>query len=68
MHMPMYTLENMHNNSPSHVKCWWWRVVLINWFLVSGLQAQQAYLNNDQLDCDNNSNNTKGFVCNGPRK
>ena len=68
MHMPMYTLENMHNNSPSHVKCWWWRVVLIHWFLVSGLQAQQAYLNNDQLDCDNNSNNTKGFVCNGPRK
>ncbi|KAJ9673192.1 hypothetical protein PVL29_023038 [Vitis rotundifolia] len=70
MHMLMYTLENMHNNSPSHVKCWWWwwRVVLIHWFLVSGLQAQQAYLNNDQLDCDNNSNNTKGFVCNGPRK
>ncbi|RVX15846.1 Protein LYK5 [Vitis vinifera] len=36
--------------------------------LESRLQAQQAYLNNDQLDCDNNSNNTKGFVCNGPRK
>ncbi|XP_074268524.1 protein LYK5-like [Silene latifolia] len=28
-------------------------------------ESQQAYLNNDHLDCGNTDNATKGFVCNG---
>lgn len=30
--------------------------------------CQQAYLNNTQLDCNNNSFKTKGYFCNGPQK
>ncbi|XP_021856142.2 protein LYK5 isoform X2 [Spinacia oleracea] len=29
--------------------------------------SQQTYVNNNQLDCNNNSNNTYGFQCNGNR-
>ncbi|KAF8412800.1 hypothetical protein HHK36_000770 [Tetracentron sinense] len=31
-------------------------------------QAQQTYLDNQQLDCYNNVSFTKGYICNGPKK
>ena len=67
LHMEME--KNM--NSRVYIKFggWWWRMRMVLLLLVwiSVAQAQQSYVNNHQLDCDNNFNETNGFQCNGPR-
>ncbi|CAK9183433.1 unnamed protein product [Ilex paraguariensis] len=40
-------------------------VVLVAMLQFHQLQGQQSYVNNTQLDCDYNYNNTLGYVCNG---
>nr|BAI79277.1 LysM type receptor kinase [Lotus japonicus]BAI79287.1 LysM type receptor kinase [Lotus japonicus] len=39
-------------------------LVAMSFHMISETQAQQEYLNNNQLDCDNTHNSTYGNVCN----
>ncbi|KAL7174894.1 hypothetical protein ACSBR2_028662 [Camellia fascicularis] len=40
-------------------------VALVLFQEIQGSSGQQTYVNNKQLDCDNNYANTLGYVCNG---
>ncbi|KVI05117.1 protein LYK5 [Cynara cardunculus var. scolymus] len=41
---------------------WWWPMVFL--ICIHGYRAQQSYVNNKQLDCDNNHTTALGFTCN----
>ncbi|KAM5574069.1 protein LYK5-like [Rosa sericea] len=40
-------------------------MVMVVSLLVAVVHGQQSYLENNQLDCDNDSNITAGYICNG---
>ncbi|KAI3816232.1 hypothetical protein L1987_15925 [Smallanthus sonchifolius] len=43
---------------------WWWSTLFL--LSIHGSQAQQTYVDNRQLDCNNNYTTTFGYTCNGP--
>ncbi|KAI4305763.1 hypothetical protein L6164_029110 [Bauhinia variegata] len=43
-------------------------LLLLFCFRIPQAQSQQPYVNNKQLDCENNYNVTDGYVCNGVNK
>lgn len=44
---------------------WWWPTVVFL-ICIHGYRAQQTYVNNRQLDCDNNYTTALGYTCNSP--
>ncbi|KAI3734534.1 hypothetical protein L6452_14005 [Arctium lappa] len=41
---------------------WWWSTVVF-FICIHGFRAQQTYVNNKQLDCDNNYTTALGYTC-----
>ncbi|KAD2393267.1 hypothetical protein E3N88_40244 [Mikania micrantha] len=44
----------------------WWSTVTVFLICIDGYRAQQTYVDNRQLDCNNNYTTTSGYSCNGP--